>query len=402
MLQRWRFAWAWFVGATLITGCGLLPKPEPPEPPPSCEQTGCAEGFFCSEAGTCNLCDPDLREVGWAHKQNPPAQCSTPELPVKHQPPGDKCPSMVAPCAPPELPEPQCETFTDRGGTFRTRSGQCDCYFGTVWTPCPEPPDPTSCTFPQGIPDGKFTHFPDAPGTLGSVVNATMADLTGCTVGSDCPITFAPDTWMAIVCARLCEKEHDGVSLNCGRHRNTTPGGTDQISVKPGSFCDGGAHQQFQIYNYGGGKIRWAPGGSQGSYTVECVDGPTPPPGGEVCADPNPRGLPARFDCHRVGNGNKITCTYKITEGRSYCDQVCSPIEPDVCYTGRNACPVRIEGDPERVPCERDPEVIGEQQWWCEGQPNNGSTENPAQSICSGAARTCTEDGATCADIPPK
>jgi hypothetical protein len=125
---------------------------------------------------------------------------------------------------------------------------------------------------------------------------------------------------------------------------------------------------------------------------------PTPPPGGEVCADPNPRGLPARFVLKRIGNGNKITSTYQISQ-RSYCDQVCSPTEPDVCYTGRNNCPVRMEGDPERVPCELQPDVVGEQQWWCDGQPIEPSNPTGSQAVCRGLAKTCTQDGATCAEI---
>jgi len=367
----------------LLPACGGNPGPGPIPPEPTPEPTP-PYTAACQE-----LLDQGLP---WCHDVSPPLTCGE----CVHNPSGDprhceKAPDCNEP-PPPELPEPQCSTFMDRGGTIQLTSGECDCYRETVWIPCPDPPQPTECGFPQGIPEDDFTYDPNGQGTLGSVINATMSDMTGCSVGSDCPITFAPDVWMHLVCDKLCNER----SLNCGRHIDQTPGGTDQISVIVGSFCDGRPHQQYQIFNYGGGKVRWAPGGSQGTYTVSCTD--QPPPSPQNCTDPDPRGLSARFDCHRVGNGNKIDCTYKVTV-REYCEQVCSPIEPDVCFTGRNKCPMRMEGDPERHVCYEA--VVAPQKWWCNGQEIE-STENPAQAVCSGPARTCTGDGATCQEIPPR
>jgi hypothetical protein len=214
-----------------------------------------------------------------------------------------------------------------------------------------------------------------------------MSDLTGCNVGSDCPITFGPDPWMALVCEKLCEQ-----GLNCGRHDNEPPGATDQISVKQGSFCDGQLHENYQIYNYGGKKVRWAPGGKQDGWYVECED--TQPPPSSECVDPDPRGLPAEFVLH-CGQGNGTVCdsTYRV-RSREYCDAVCSPLEPDVCFTGRNACPMRMEGDPERHVCYN--EVVAPQQWWCDGQPIDPLDHNPARARCVGLVKTCTADGETC------
>jgi hypothetical protein len=41
--------------------------------------------------------------------------------------------------------------------------------------------------------------------------------------------------------------------------------------------------------------------------------------------------------------------------------------------------------------------MLGEQQWWCDGQPIESET-NPAQAVCCGTVRTCTEDGRTCGE----
>jgi hypothetical protein len=384
----------------LISACGSFPPggggpPTEPTPPPlpvppeseQCHVTGAS--FSCYDNPPDGESFPEW-EPNWGYVC-PPIEGVTTRVGVP-----ENCPAI------PELPQPQCASFTDRGSNLRVLGDACDCYLQEEWIECPvEPPPVTDCPtgFPQGVPNGDFEIGPVMT-NFAPTVNTAMRTLTGCEIGSDCPTNMGPDDWMHSVIDMV-----KLTGLCAGRHVDTTPGGTDEIAVT--NNC-AGWWEGYKIYNYGGGKVIWSPNANRPAYRIgsaNCdvggpVEPPTePPPGGGVCEDPNPRGLPARFDCQRVGNGNKITCTYKITEGRSYCDQVCSPIEPDVCYTGRNACPVRIEGDPERVPCERSPDVIGVQQWWCEGQPNNGSTENPAQSICSGEARTCTEDGDTCEDI---
>jgi hypothetical protein len=360
--------------ALSMIGCGSWPPgggqpPKPPEPPHTEEcQALLDQGLpWCHEADmTCGEC------------------VHNPSSDPRHCQKADAC----EPTEPPPLPEPQCPSFTDRGGTLRVQGDACDCWFGQQWVECPTEPPVASCGFPQGIPNEKFTLAPN-PGTYGSAINAVMADITRCSVGSDCPITFGPDPWMALVCEKLCE-----AGLNCGRHINATPGGTDQISVKSGSFCDGQPHQNYKIYNYGGGKVIWAPAAKQDGWRVECVDGPVePPPTGE-CVNPDPTGYGAEFTVHcGLGNGTMCDSTYKVV-GRQYCEQVCSPIDPETCFTGRDKCPLRMEGDPEREICER--QEIGEQAWWCDGQPIDPE-ENRARARCpSGNARTCTEDLETC------
>jgi hypothetical protein len=91
MLHRWRFAWAWFIGATLIAGCGIKPPPvvEPTPPPPPIEE--CMAGVpWCGDVGQ---------------------TCSTAENPCKHNPTQDPNHCELAPSCPPVEPpeEPPTE-----------------------------------------------------------------------------------------------------------------------------------------------------------------------------------------------------------------------------------------------------------------------------------------------------
>jgi hypothetical protein len=122
-------------------------------------------------------------------------------------------------------------------------------------------------------------------------------------------------------------------------------------------------------------------------------DPPDPPVGG--CTDPDPRGLSAEFTLH-CGQGNGTVCdsTFRVVN-RQYCDAVCSPSEPDVCFTGRTKCPMRMEGDPERHACYDA--VVAPQKWWCDGVEIS-AMDNPARARCVGIVKTCTADGATCSE----
>jgi hypothetical protein len=328
----------------------------------------------------------------------PPQQCSSEESPCWHNPTQDPLHCEEAPAcedpAPPELPEPQCPQFTDRGGTVRPLNEACDCYFGQVWHPCPE----EECGFPQGVPNEAFTGVQN-PGVYGSVVNRAMADLSGCAVGTDCPITFHPDVWMALVCEKLCDQ-----GLNCGRHDNEPPGASDQISVKRGSFCDGQPHENYQVYNYGGKKVRWAPGGTQDAWIVDpstpaCASAPSPPPTGQ-CPQPHPDMSRMKFTSHERGNHLDTTLT---TVGQpEFCASIgfcCTPGSPsndcdDPQCVPRGGCPVRPECGPsdppdaichDRALCEAE---LCDQQWTCNGEPRPGWRGNQAQTDCEGHYKT--------------
>ena len=109
-----------------------------------------------------------------------------------------------------------------------------------------------------------------------------------------------------------------------------------------------------------------------------------PLPSGE-CVNPDPTGFDAEFNLKK--HNQLWDSTYRVV-GRAYCDEIPS-------FVGRNRCPLREEGDPEREVCER--QEIDVQAWWCNGQPIE-SEANPAQARCHGTVRTCTESGETCAE----
>ncbi len=385
MLKRWRFAWAWFVGATLITlaGCNGFPPGPQPTPSPTATPT----------PWECPL------EMPGCHETEPPQQCSSEASPCWHNPTGQPEHCEEAPkCDEPELPQPQCPTFTDRAGIVRTLDDPCDCYFGQAWNPCPEP---QVCDFPQGIED-RITPAAHNPGTMGSVVNRAMADITGCPVGQNpCPISFQVDVWFNLVCERIRE-----MGFCCGRHDNEPPGATDQISVKATDFCDGGQHENYRVINPAENGVRWFPSAKLDAWNVDCGDvGPTPPPTpspppGSDCPDPHPE------TCEEWGFGLKKhgpdwDSTFQCRKSCAYCEAIGMGEHGGVIRCG---CPVRPEcghdAEPDaichdRPACEAD--MIGEQQWWCDGQKIE-SNENSAQARCHGHVKTCTEDGRTCGE----
>jgi len=376
-----------------VIGCGGWTPPGPPVNP--CDQCD-PETQYCDD-GQCvdkytEECQALLDQgLPWCAPGTTCGECV-------HNPSADPrhC-EKLASCTEPPLPEPQCPQFTDRGGTLRLlratpdlTKDPCDCYLGEEWIPCD---DPVACGFPQGIPNEKFTLVQN-PGRYGSVVNSVMAELTGCAVGTDCPITFGPDPWMKLVCDSLCEK-----GFNCGRHNDTPPGATDQISVKQGDFCDGQLHENYQIYNYGGKKVRWAPGGQQDGWLVEC-DGSTPPPVGD-CTQPHPDVTRMQLKC-REHNGI-LDCTWVTVNQPDFCGSIgycCMPGSPCGCNecgvpgcTPRGGCPVRGDGDPERDVCEAE---LCDQKWTCNGEPYPPYKGNPAQSDCRGNWVTwCSAPGST-------
>jgi hypothetical protein len=254
------------------------------------------------------------------------------------------------------------------------------------------------------VPEEDFTGV-ENPGTYGSVVNSVMAELTGCAVGTDCPITFGPDPWMHMVCDELCKIEVQGVNLNCGRHDDEPPGATDQISVIRGSFCDGRPHENYQIYNYGGKKVRWAPGGQQDGWVIDpntpaCRQTPpTPPPPSTECPAPHPNLTQMKFNTHE--RGSHLDTTWITVNQPDFCNSIGYPCMPghgtsrpcDPPSMVRGGCPVRPDGHPERPICEI--ELCG-QKWECNGEPVSGWRGNPAQTDCQGHWKTwCSAPGST-------
>ena len=354
----------------VVVGCSWLPWPPKPTPTPTPPPP----------AWECPLEMPECGAVGQT--------CSTPESPCWHNPTTNPEHCEEAPACPP--PPPACPEECPEGQ-------HCvDPNVGCVPEPVDPEPEP-DCGFPQGAPNSDFTST-ENPGTFGSVVNSVMADMTGCAVGTDCPITFGPDPWMAMVCERLCE-----AGLNCGRHNNTPPGATDQISVKRGSFCDGLLHENYQVYNYGGAKVRWAPGGTQDGWILDpnssvCQQEP-PPPSGD-CPLPHPDVTSMKFKTKEAGN--HLDTTWTTVSQEPFCREI--GLSPMADGTPRAGCPVRPEcgsSDPpdaichDRAACEAE---LCDQKWECNGEPYPGWRGNPAQTDCSGHWKTYCANAPTVAE----
>lgn len=119
----------------------------------------------------------------------------------------------------------------------------------------------SGCRFPQGVPEPDFTHHATTSSSVGSVVNTVMQQLSGCPIGSDCPLGAAFPTaerWFDAVNAALRAR-----GLCAGQHEE---GHTDEIAVSD-SGCTG-LWYGYHVYNYGGGKVVWAPGAQRGSWSI--------------------------------------------------------------------------------------------------------------------------------------
>ena len=370
--------------------CGYCDYPEPPPPEPQCPSEDACDCYVgevwieCPE-WECPLPMPECGSVGQTCSDPPSGRCwHNPTSNPEHCEEAPLCDDPPPTC--PDCPEGQHCT---------------DPAVGCV----PKPPPPDACGFPQGAPNEDFTGTAN-PGNYGSVVNRVMSDLSGCAVGTDCPITFGPDPWMAMVCEKLCE-----MGLNCGRHDNEPPGATDQISVTRGSFCNGQVHENYQIYNYGGQKVRWAPGGQQDGWILDpnsAVCAGTPPPQGD-CPLPHPDLTRMTMKC-KEHNGI-LDCTWTTVYQPDYCASIgfcCMPgtgVNNECGSPGcipRGGCPVRPECGPnvppdaichDRMACEAE---LCDQKWTCNGQPYPGYRGNPAQSDCRGHWVTwCDAPGST-------
>jgi hypothetical protein len=284
-----------------------------------------------------------------------------PTLDPKHCEKAADCP--VEP--PPELPQPQCQSFTDRGGTIQPLDDTCDCWLGHAWIGCPVP-EPGVCK------DVESTLVPSTGcsqvfRTRVKVATTTLGDLTG----ND------PQENLKTLAAKLIE-QNEGLCAF---------GGIEAVFILRN---DGRWEENHTVFFGDGG---WTNSGF-GKY-VGChvntapppVDPPPvdPPPGDGVCTDPDPTGLQSEFKMKE--HGQLWDSTYRV-KSFEYCTEA--------GFTNRTWCPLRNEGDPERPPCEA--KHIGAQQWWCDGQSIEPKEGNRAQAACHGHVKTCTEDGRTCAE----
>jgi len=133
-------------------------------------------------------------------------------------------------------------------------------------TPVPTMP-PTPTPAPACAPPTTNTWLIE-PGTadpaLVMALNQEMVSLTWCAPQSDCRTDMGPDEWFALVAKRLHAR---------GLCAGLAMPGEDQLLVGRQGRC--GWYQAYHIYNYGGGKVGWAPGSYQDSWkpvSPECGD----------------------------------------------------------------------------------------------------------------------------------
>ncbi len=331
----------------LLFGCngGLPPGPEPtpPTPPP--------------EPWECSL------EMPGCHETDPPQQCSSEASPCWHNPSDnpehcEEAPSCAKP--PPDPPQPQCPTFTDRGGTIRTLADEpCGCWFGQVWAgncPCAEEADLVGVACPTPGAD-----FQD------EVKEATdiLGDLRGRPPNEN--LDKLAEQLRLQLPNRCILSGIEAVFI-------LRDDGTDEAPV----------YEENHAVFFGNGG--WTNSG-RGAF-IGCHRDV----GGE-CVDPDPTGLEARLKGKK--HHQDVDTVYQV-KSFNYCTEA--------GFTNRTWCPLRNEGDREREACEE--QEIGAQQWWCDGVKLDPCAEgvnedacvreNRAQARCHGYSKFCTEDGATC------
>ncbi|MDY0063291.1 MAG: hypothetical protein RBU45_26035 [Myxococcota bacterium] len=118
------------------------------------------------------------------------------------------------------------------------------------------------CSFPQGVPEEAFTSGGETDGEIAAAVNAVMAALSGCGIGSDCFIGDRwPDGqgWFGAV-----NRELRNQGYCAGQHEE---GATDEIAVSSAG-CRGRWYG-YHVYNYGGSKVVWNPGAQRGWWSID-------------------------------------------------------------------------------------------------------------------------------------
>lgn len=252
-------------------------------------------------------------------------------------------------------------------------------------TPTPEPtPTPTpaptpGCSFPQGVPEDAFHFVPNTKPSMGDKVNAAVRDVLQ---GSD--IVFGgPQKFFAEVNALLRLR-----GICAGQH---TDGVSDEIAVKNAR----GEWEGYHIYSGDDsntpetvGKVLLSPNAYRGAWLVDFA--PVPPPVDTFgCGIPLPPRDSWRIDS-KLHTPKVVDTTCKVVNKQEYCASVGMP--------DRATCPVRLEGTPDRVACER---YLAEGDWVlqgrngavCEGVEGNSAQFRPSGGdcrLCNPALTVCT------------
>lgn len=295
-------------------------------------------------------------------------------------------------------------------GVINVTGGPAQCPVGPVTPPTPEPPKPTP------PPVGGETNCDGLPGgltgqttsTFGTAVNEAMRDITGCSIGSDCPLgNTTNQTFFRAVIDKLRAK-----GICAGQHE---PNHTDEIAVsssrsaiREGYHIFGGDDSAGPVPPGGTPrKVVWSPGAARPSYygTSDAPPNPqpTPPPSGDCPAQPCPirtwtkENLPDGWGDNEIGHpayyinahpytGGLIDTTPRVTHQQDFCVAI-GYNNPPV-----HDCPMRPDGHPDRRAVE-DWAYFGGSH--LEGR--NGETAatcaapngNPAMYRATGNCRLC-------------
>lgn len=268
----------------------------------------------------CPVYDANGGVVGVLNVTGGPAQC-----PPKPTPPPTTCPEVCP------------------------AGSHCE---GTTCVPnTPPPSGPTNCDGEPGQPTGQTTS------TFGVDVNNAMKEITGCSIGSDCPL--GNTTNQAFFRAVIDKLRSKGICA--GQHE---PGHTDEIAVsssqtaiREGYHIFSGDDSQGPVPPGGAPrKVVWSPGAARPSYHAGVTPTPEPPPV-NGCSSPLPpfvwtsETLPDGWGQDEIGNPrwklackphNKvIDCTPQVTPHA--CEYCASIGMGDFGGQPRCGCPVRNE-----------------------------------------------------------
>jgi len=298
----------------------------------------------------------------------------------------------------PTPPSPICEV-DQICGCWHQPPGEDWQYLGDCAEPTPAPtPEPTPTPTPGVgclLNSAGRELVPVEPYSFkyGTEVNQTLSALTGCTPGSVCPLgDESQREFQARVIASLRSK---------GICAGDDYGTLDQVQV---SASEDGVWENHDVFsgddhdgpvppNGKARKVRWFPGGARDAWRLKDAS----PPGNSFgCSYPLPP---------YQNKGSKIKL--KIESGRWKGDATPSVRGHEYCvsigmgeFNGvpRNDCPVRQEGTPDRVPCERY-FYGGEPLWHCSSGPAIVKEDNPALASCPGGStwiEVCRADGTMC------
>lgn len=354
----------------LLIGLGSCPvKPPKPPEPPTCPST-CPHGTACTDAAK-----------GCEFIPAPGPICGKDEFcGCYHMPPTSET-WLEATCPVGQ----QCNV-----------NRQCET----------APPPPVEGCVLAGEP----TTATSSPNLYGDLVNQVMHELhPECEIGGRCELgNTTPNEWYDAVNKKLRAK-----GKCAGRHSDHT----DEIAVAEkrntlwlGYHIFAGDDSNGPVPPGGSPRlVRWSPQAYMGAWVPpDVVTPPTP----EECPNPKPDRvwlegeIPPGWDPNLVGKprlqilskmhtGDWVDTTLTTIRNLSYCEKI--GMSPMANGVPRDVCPMRPDGHPERVACER---YAAEGNWIVvsdDGLPCEQNAENSAQFRARGGhCRLCNPAKTVC------